>query len=109
VTSGPRTDDDDTWWTGVAERAAMLDEALAAAERPGHTVRRYLTLDSSPTYSLTSVSCFTDMIGRAARLGFTDVLAHWPRTEGVFAGHESVVEDVAANVLPTLPGHTRTG
>ena len=109
VTSGPRTEDDNAWWTGVAERAERLDDALAAAGRPRHTVRRYLTLDSSPTYSLTSVSCFTDMIGKAARLGFTDVLAHWPRAEGVFAGHESVVEQVAADVLPTLPGHSRTG
>ncbi|HEX4725742.1 MAG TPA: LLM class flavin-dependent oxidoreductase [Pseudonocardiaceae bacterium] len=104
VTSGQRTDDDNEWWTGVAERAARLDDALAAADRPRNTVRRYLTLDSSPTYSLTSAACFTDMVGKAASLGFTDVLAHWPRAEGVFAGHESVVEQIAADVLPTLAG-----
>jgi alkanesulfonate monooxygenase SsuD/methylene tetrahydromethanopterin reductase-like flavin-dependent oxidoreductase (luciferase family) len=109
VTSGPRTEDNEEWWAGVAERADRLDTALAEAERPPHTVRRYLSLDSSPTYSLTSTACFTDMLGKAARLGFTDVLSHWPRAEGVFAGHESVVEAIAADVLPTLPGHTRTG
>jgi alkanesulfonate monooxygenase SsuD/methylene tetrahydromethanopterin reductase-like flavin-dependent oxidoreductase (luciferase family) len=109
VTSGPHTEDDDEWWTGVAERAARLDDALADAERPRHTVRRYLSMDSSPTYSLTSVSCFTDMIGKATALGFTDVLSHWPRADGVYAGDESVVEQIAAEVLPTLPGHTRTG
>jgi hypothetical protein len=48
------------------------------------------------------------MLGKAARLGFTDVLAHWPRPEGVYAGHESVVEEIAADILPTLPGHSRT-
>jgi hypothetical protein len=46
------------------------------------------------------------MVGRATELGFTDVVAHWPRADGVYQGRESVVEEVAADVLPTLPGHT---
>jgi alkanesulfonate monooxygenase SsuD/methylene tetrahydromethanopterin reductase-like flavin-dependent oxidoreductase (luciferase family) len=108
VTSGPRTEDDDEWWAGVAERARRLDETLAAADRPQHTVRRYLSLDASPTYSLTSVGCFVDMLGHASSLGFTDVLSHWPRADGVYAGHESVVERIATDVLPGLPGHTKT-
>lgn len=104
VTSGARTEDEREWWQGVADRARMLDDALAAADRPRETVRRYLTLDSSPAYSLSSAARFTDMVGTAAGLGFTDVVAHWPRAEGVFAGHESVVEEIAADVLPTLAG-----
>jgi hypothetical protein len=32
------------------------------------------------------------------------VVAHWPRHDGVYAGSESVVEEIAADVLPTL-GH----
>lgn len=106
ATTGPRTDDDAEWWQGVGERARRLADALDDAGRAQHTVRRYLSLDSSPTYSLTSASCFTDMLGKAAELGFTDVVAHWPRADGVYAGRESVVEEVAADVLPTLPGHT---
>lgn len=106
VTSGPRVEDDGQWWRGVAERAQRLAAALADAGRPQHTVRRYLSLDSAPTYSLSSVSRFADAVGRAADLGFTDVVAHWPRADGHFAGRESVVEQVAADVLPTLPGHT---
>ncbi|HEX4703222.1 MAG TPA: LLM class flavin-dependent oxidoreductase [Pseudonocardiaceae bacterium] len=109
VTTGQRTEDYEQWWRGVAERVGWLDDALIDAQRPPHTVRRYLSLDAAPVYSLSSVACFTDMVGRATRLGFTDVLAHWPRADGVYAGHESVVEQVAADVLPTLPGHTRTG
>ena len=41
---------------------------------------RYLNLDSAPTFSLTSAAAFEDAVGRAAALGFTDVITHWPRT-----------------------------
>ncbi len=34
-------------------------------------------------------------MGRAADLGFTDVVAHWPREDGIYAGDESVLEAVA--------------
>ncbi|HEY3753822.1 MAG TPA: LLM class flavin-dependent oxidoreductase [Pseudonocardiaceae bacterium] len=105
VTTGPRTDDVEQWWQGVAERADRLTTALDAAGRAPRAVRRYLSLDSV-TYSLSSASCFADMVGRATELGFTDVVAHWPRADGVYQGRESVVEEVAADVLPTLPGHT---
>ncbi|HKN97944.1 MAG TPA: LLM class flavin-dependent oxidoreductase [Pseudonocardiaceae bacterium] len=109
VTSGRKADDEADWWRAVAERAERVDAALAAVDRPKASLRRYLSLDSAPTYSLASVGRFTDMVGRAAELGFTDVVAHWPRADGVFAGRESVVEEVAADVLPTLPGHSRIG
>jgi alkanesulfonate monooxygenase SsuD/methylene tetrahydromethanopterin reductase-like flavin-dependent oxidoreductase (luciferase family) len=105
-TTGPQTEDLDEWWTGVAERIARLDEAMEEAGRPGYKVRRYLSVDSSPTYSLSSASYFAEMVGRAGELGFTDVVAHWPRADGVYAGQESVLEEVASDVLPTLPGHT---
>jgi alkanesulfonate monooxygenase SsuD/methylene tetrahydromethanopterin reductase-like flavin-dependent oxidoreductase (luciferase family) len=106
VTTGPRTDDVKEWWQGVAERVDRLGEALTTANRAPRAVRRYLSLDASPTYSLSSASCFADMVGRAGELGFTDVISHWPRADGVYGGHESVLEEVAADVLPTLPGHT---
>ena len=61
---------------------------------------RYLNLDSAPVYSLSSVECFRDAVGRAAELGFTDVVVHWPRHDGSYAGSESVVEQIAADVLP---------
>jgi alkanesulfonate monooxygenase SsuD/methylene tetrahydromethanopterin reductase-like flavin-dependent oxidoreductase (luciferase family) len=109
VTTGPKTDDLPEWWHGVAERTERLDEALAEVGRAPRSVGRYLSLDSAPTYSLSSASCFTDMVGQAADLGFTDVVAHWPRADGVYAGRESVVEEVAAEVLPTLPGHSSVG
>jgi hypothetical protein len=42
------------------------------------------------------------MLGRAQDLGFTDVVVHWPRADGVYMGQESVVEQIAADVLPKL-------
>lgn len=101
-----RDGDEASWWRGVGQRVDLLTDALAEAGRAPHTVRRYLSLDSAPGYSLSSSSRFADLVGRAAELGFTDVVAHWPRTDGPYAGHESVVEEVAAEVLPTLPGHS---
>jgi hypothetical protein len=49
-------------------------------------VPRNLNLDSSPTYSMTSEDAFTDAVGRAAALGFTDAITHWPRASSWYAG-----------------------
>ena len=53
-------------------------------------------------FSLSSVDAFTDAVGRAAELGFTDVITHWPRADGWYAGDEAILEAVAAEVLPRL-------
>jgi alkanesulfonate monooxygenase SsuD/methylene tetrahydromethanopterin reductase-like flavin-dependent oxidoreductase (luciferase family) len=89
------------WWAAVARLAERFDEALAEQERPTAEVDRYLLLDSSPAFSLESVGRFEEMTGRAAELGFTDVITHWPRPEGVYAGDVRVLEDVASR-LPHL-------
>ncbi|OLF07590.1 luciferase [Actinophytocola xinjiangensis] len=89
----------DQWWAAVAERVRRFDDVLAETA-PGRTVDRHLSLDSAPTFSLTSVEYFRDALGRAAELGFTDVTTHWPREDGVYAGRLSVLERVAADVLP---------
>ena len=60
---------------------------------------RYLNLDSSPQFSLTSRGVFEEMVGRAGSLGFTDVITHWPRPDGPYAGSVEVLEDVAASVV----------
>ena len=43
---------------------------------------------------------FEDAVGRAAGLGFPAVMAHWPRRDGIYAGSESVLDEVASR----LPG-----
>ncbi|GAA2649451.1 LLM class flavin-dependent oxidoreductase [Paractinoplanes durhamensis] len=105
VTTGPQAVDDlDSWWRQVAEIAGRFSEAMAAAGRAPDAIPRYLNLDSAPLYSMTSVDAFTDAIGRAAGLGFTDAITHWPRASSWYAGDEKVLESVA-EVLPTLRGN----
>ena len=96
VTGGE--DGQDAWWRGVADVAARFEAALEEAGRRPGDVDRYLNLDSGAVYSLSSREAFADAAGRAAELGFTDVVTHWPRDEGVYAGDVRVLEQVAADL-----------
>lgn len=87
------------WWKTVEELSARLDDALDAAGRDRGSLDRYLNLDAAPVFSLSSVDAFAEAHGRAAELGFTDVVMHWPRAEGWYAGDETVLEKVAAEYL----------
>ena len=100
VTTGPRADTLPDWWQGVRDLSARLDEALVDRPAGRPVLERHLNLDSSPQYSLSSVDAFEDMVAEAAELGFTDVITHWPRPEGVYAGDVAVLEAVAGEVLP---------
>jgi alkanesulfonate monooxygenase SsuD/methylene tetrahydromethanopterin reductase-like flavin-dependent oxidoreductase (luciferase family) len=91
----------DEWWASVARAASRFTQALTAAGRAPDAVDRYLDLDSSPVFSMSSPDAFVDAVGRAAALGFTDVVAHWPRASGWYAGDEKVLETVAG-LLPRL-------
>ena len=59
----------------------------------------FSSLDSSPRFSLESVELYTEMTARAGDLGFTDVVTHWPRPEGPYAGSLAVLEGVAAALV----------
>lgn len=96
VTTGPDGATGDGWWTKVAALAERLDDAADAVGREPASIDRYLNLDSGGSYSLQSVGAFDDAVGRAEELGFTDVISHWPRASGVYAGSEDVLEAVAA-------------
>ena len=45
--------------------------------------------------SVSSIDAFTDAAGRAAALGFTDVLVHWPRPAGIYAADDAVLDQIA--------------
>ncbi len=95
ITYGGRGDTLDAWFTHVAE---LVERFEAAAEEAGRgPLDRYLSLDSSPRYSLESAALHAEMTGRAAALGFTDVVVHWPREEGPYAGDPAVLEAVAGS------------
>ena len=100
VTTGPKVDTLEEWWTALKGLGARLDDALAAQGRDADAFERHLNLDSSPVFSLSSVDAFEEMTGRAADLGFTDVITHWPRPQDPYAGSVTTLERVAAQVLP---------
>lgn len=104
VTTGGRAETLDEWWAGVAELTARLEDALAAAGRDGDGFDRYLSLDSSPQYSLASAEVFSEMAGRAGELGFTDVISHWPRPEAPYAGRVEVLAEVASRFPANVGG-----
>ncbi len=94
VTYGRGGDTLEQWWEGVHALGGLLDEAEAGAKRT-EPLDRYLSLDGSPQFSLESVGVFEEMVGRAAELGFTDVVTHWPRAGSPYAGSEAVLDQVA--------------
>ena len=102
VTTGTSTDDTEAWWKSVGETAQRFTDTLHAEGRDPMRIERYLSVDAAPTYSMSSVEHFRDVVGRAAEHGFTDVITHWPRPDGPYAGKESTVEAVADEVLTEL-------
>ncbi|MEJ2889639.1 LLM class flavin-dependent oxidoreductase [Actinomycetospora aeridis] len=102
VTTGAKVGTLDAWWAAVRDAAGRMSEALETSDRGAgpRGFRRFLQTDAAPTSSIASAACFEDFVGRAAELGFTDVVAPWPRADGPFAGEQHVVDDIAADVLP---------
>ncbi|WGW13463.1 LLM class flavin-dependent oxidoreductase [Saxibacter everestensis] len=98
VTTGRSAESLEGWWDGVAELRRRLDDTLDAAGRDPGTIRRCLSLDAAPRYSLDSIEAFRDAYGRADELGFSDIVSHWPRAEGIYAGDERILDDIAADL-----------
>lgn len=98
ITTGGDDDGTDAWWGQVATLSARLDDACDAAGRPREGLARTLSFDSEARTSLASVDAFEDAVGRARELGFTDVVAHWPRPQGIYAAEERVLDEVAGRL-----------
>lgn len=105
-------EDVERWWRDVARLAAAMDETEAqvressgqgpgggAAEAAGDgaraPLRRYLSLDSAGPAVTSDLGFAQDQLGRAAELGFTDVVVHWPRAEQPYRGQIEVLEAIA--------------
>jgi alkanesulfonate monooxygenase SsuD/methylene tetrahydromethanopterin reductase-like flavin-dependent oxidoreductase (luciferase family) len=101
VTTGVPSDNPQDWWRSVGELIRRFTGELTAAGRDPAGVPSYLSLDASGVYSLSSAAVLADAAGRAGELGFTDVITHWPRPDGPYAGSESVLETAAAQLLST--------
>ena len=90
ATTGPEGVVGADWWGAVAALVRQLEDLGGAG------LDRYLSLDSGGVYALSSLETYRDAVGRAAELGFTDVVVHHPRAEGVYAGSVDVLQAVAA-------------
>ena len=99
VTTGSHSAGPAEWWQAVADSMRRFTDALVAAGRDASQVPTYLSLDASGQYALSSPGSFTDAVGRAAELGFSDVITHWPRPTEPYRGTEAVLEAVAAQIL----------
>jgi alkanesulfonate monooxygenase SsuD/methylene tetrahydromethanopterin reductase-like flavin-dependent oxidoreductase (luciferase family) len=76
-----------------------LNDACSAIGRDPSTLRRIFMSDQP----LSSVSSFEDLAHELDALGFTDVVFHHPRPDDpVWTDPESIVEEVAATVLPRM-------
>ncbi|MFC6160386.1 LLM class flavin-dependent oxidoreductase [Kribbella jiaozuonensis] len=95
TTGGDRTSLD-TWFASLADLSHRLDDHLE-----GRHLDRYLSMDSAQ-YAVSSPAAFEEIATRAAALGFTDLITHWPRAEGVYEGSEDVLEQIATEVIPRL-------
>lgn len=102
TTGTGRGEGEGAWWSGVAELADRFAQALDGAGRAPDAVDRMLSIDAGPRFALESAELFTDYVGRARELGFTDVVAHWPLPGApVYDAPETMVETIA-ELLPGL-------
>ena len=84
--------------SGPARRTSSR-RPLDQAGRDPETMQT-LSLDGRGTGLLVlRVSSFTESAGRAHDLGFTDVVIHWPRPSGTYAGDETVLDRIAAMLV----------
>ena len=95
ATTGVGGETTEDWWRGLRDLVDALTEA------GGGSLDRYLSMDAGPDYSLQSKEFCLDQLGRAAELGFTDAVLHWPRSTDPYRGSEQVLAAVAAE-LPRL-------
>lgn len=86
------------WWAGLVGMVERFETAARDHGRDPATIDRYLSLDGAPVFSLASFATLAEGAERAAALGFTDVVVHWPRSEGIYAGSEAVLEEAASRL-----------
>ena len=104
VTTGvtPPAEGEQRWWAALPGAVGRLDDALTAEGRDPAAVQRYLSVDASGAFGPSSVEHLRDVLGQAEALRFDEVVVHWPRPDGVYAGDVGVLERAAAELLPEL-------
>jgi alkanesulfonate monooxygenase SsuD/methylene tetrahydromethanopterin reductase-like flavin-dependent oxidoreductase (luciferase family) len=77
----------------IEELVRQLDEVCAASGRPPKSLQRLALLGFETR--IESVEEFRRARDRFRKLGFTDLVIHWPRGDEPFRGDESLLEHIA--------------
>jgi len=86
----------------VADQTARLHRCCAEAGRDAGEVARVFVSTGWAGDPLASPKACLELAERYAAVGITDLVLHWPRPDGVYAGDPAVLEGIAAEVLPRI-------
>ncbi|HTT86394.1 MAG TPA: LLM class flavin-dependent oxidoreductase [Acidimicrobiales bacterium] len=86
----------------VSAQMASLDEACAGVGRDPATLSRLVLTGPRLDPGLASPATFDDAVGRYGEIGVTDLVVHWPRPDGPYAGDRAVFEQIFSQ----RAGHT---
>lgn len=86
----------------VAEQVARFRSCCAEAGRDADTVARVFVSTGWAGDPLASPKACQELAERYAEVGITDLVLHWPRPDGVYAGDPAVLEDIATEALPRI-------
>ena len=87
----------------VRAQRERLEAACADAGRDPADIDSTYLIGNTDERPLASVGAFVDFAGRAAALGFTDLVFHHPRPDDpVWTEPEAIVEQLAVEALPQL-------
>ncbi|MEY2469474.1 MAG: hypothetical protein QOF21_2172 [Actinomycetota bacterium] len=79
----------------VARQMARLDEACAAEGRDPSSIDRLVLTGLELDGGLASPDAFAEVKGAYDAIGVTDLVVHWPRESGCFAGDASILDRIA--------------
>ncbi|WP_101790921.1 LLM class flavin-dependent oxidoreductase [Nonomuraea indica] len=88
----------------VAEQAARVRAACAELGRDPDTLARMVVVANRDRSPLASAGAFAEALHRYGEAGMTDLVVPFPRLEPPFAASLAVLERVAEDILPRLPG-----
>jgi alkanesulfonate monooxygenase SsuD/methylene tetrahydromethanopterin reductase-like flavin-dependent oxidoreductase (luciferase family) len=83
-------------FAAVGRLVRRLDEACERAGRDPGSLERLILTGFGADRPLESVAAFEDSRGRYTRLGFSELIVHYPRPQAPFAAPMGVLETVAA-------------
>ena len=78
----------------VAEQMRRVDEACVELGRDPMTLDRIVLTGLLLDGGLSSPAVFDETCAAYAAVGVTDLVVHWPRADGVYAGDESAFEEL---------------